>query len=158
LKQIEKSAETQTTNNKHQTTNNKITNSYCFPICSNQYNQEEQARTHKVALSKSKFLFLLVIMRFSIALLLLLATSVREIQHANGFSLSSSSIGLSSDIRRNSLVELRSSSDVDNEVVANIDDADCGCGDTGSRTSTIFSGKPSNIAKTLNPRQAIRNG
>jgi hypothetical protein len=92
-------------------------------------------------------------MRFSIALLLLLATSVREIQHVNGFSISSTSI----DFRgRNSSVQLRSSSDVDNEVVA-IDDADCGCGDTGSRT-TIFSGKPSNIAKKLNPRQAIRNG
>lgn len=99
-------------------------------------------------------------MRFSIALLLLLATSVREeIQHVDGFSISSST---SIDFRRRnrSVHQLRSSSDVDNEVVAIDDDADdCGCGDTtGDRTPTIFSGKPSNIAKKLNPRQAIRNG
>ena len=99
-------------------------------------------------------------MRFSIALLLLLATSVREeIQHVDGFSISSST---SIDFRRRnrSVHQLRSSSDVDNEVVAIDDDADdCGCGDTtGDRTTTFFSGRPSNTAKKLNPRKAIRNG
>lgn len=36
--------------------------------------------------------------------------------------------------------------------LSNTDDIDCGC------APTTFSGKPSDIARNLNPRQAIRNG
>ena len=47
-----------------------------------------------------------------------------------------------------------SSSSIDRKGLSssNTDDIDCGC------ASTTFSGKPSDIARNLNPRQAIRNG
>jgi len=53
---------------------------------------------------------------------------------------------------RSTLVSSRSSFVTPRKYFSNKDSDDCGC------APTIFSGKPSDVVRSSNPRQAIRNG
>lgn len=92
-------------------------------------------------------------MRLAAFLLLALSSPTKDVV---AFSLNQSARsrkGSGVATSRSNLPSSRVSSATQRDSSFNVDDEnDCGC------ASTIFSGKPTDVARASNPRQAIRNG
>jgi len=114
-------------------------------------------------------------MRFSTALLsilLVLSSSVTEQQNVNAFSsplrrylrcisCRAAHSDISNNVGRGGLIGGKNQikiTSVLSRLYLSPEADDCGCDTTTTRTPTIFSGNPSNTAKSLNIQQAIRNG
>jgi len=103
-------------------------------------------------------------MRFSAALLSILPvlnSSVIEQQNVNAFSyspLKRYSDNSYSGVRGSIIGGKIKITSILSRLSLSSEADDCGCDTTNTRTRTIFSGNPSNTAKSLNIRQAIRNG